>query len=459
MIVLGVLLDSKGSTDVSIDHRLAIADNCARGCMQVLKGPGGISAKLRAWSTSPAATAIFGCSTWHITQGCLRRIRRWEYQWLRKVLKCTRKSDEGYMQYNIRTARLIEHWFAASGVPPFFLRIIRILYRAAWRENCTLVGNGDKPLAWIREARSAHWWITCCVIGRSARYKNGVLQQSSRHSVMWEDMFVEFLGFDWRQTRSTCHSYSDWRAGEASFAEKVCTKWGLPWKRDQTTTASAASFCDEIPKTVNSKLAWQDHPEDVAWQSTTHRIQFIVDNQMVAKLMSGSAVLSDANYRHVFVRMGRNVAALISMGWHPCASHRDFVQWRSRAHNSVADQLCNEAMDNKCNINDLDAESIWRTAGNGNFRINSDGGRRDSSAALGWVVRGFAPGLHGKVLARIAIVLPLHVVLFVQKFLHSIMLWKSFVPFFVPILRQRERRMQRQFFKPEFKNHAGRPFL
>ena len=48
MTVLGVLLDSKGSTDVSVDHRLAIADNCARSSMQVLKGPGGITAKLRA---------------------------------------------------------------------------------------------------------------------------------------------------------------------------------------------------------------------------------------------------------------------------------------------------------------------------------------------------------------------------------------------------------------------------
>ena len=41
MTVLGVLLDSKGSTDVSVDHRLAIADNCARRSMQVLKGPRG----------------------------------------------------------------------------------------------------------------------------------------------------------------------------------------------------------------------------------------------------------------------------------------------------------------------------------------------------------------------------------------------------------------------------------
>ena len=97
---------------------------------------------------------------------------------------------------------------------------------------------------------------------------------------------------------------------------------------------------------------------------------------------------------------------MMMMGWHPCAFHCDFVQWRPRAHNSIADLLCNEAMDSGCNINDLDAEGIWRTANNGNFRINSDGGRRNSSAALGWVVRGFTPGQQGKVLARIAMILP-----------------------------------------------------
>ena len=102
MIVLGVLLDSKGSTDVSVDHRLAIADNCVRSSMQVLKGPGGITAKLRAWSTAPAATAAFGCSTWHNTKDLLRRAQRWEYHWLRKVFSCRRKSDEGFMQYNVK---------------------------------------------------------------------------------------------------------------------------------------------------------------------------------------------------------------------------------------------------------------------------------------------------------------------------------------------------------------------
>ena len=406
MMVLGVLLDGRGSTDVSMDHRLAIADNCARGCMHVLRGPGGVADKMRAWSISPAATAIFGCSTWHITQGYLRRIRRWENQWLRKVFRCRRKNDEGYMQYNIRTARLIEHWLAVSGTPPLFLRIIRILYRAAWRENCIRVGNGDTPLAWLREARSALWWSTCCAMGRSARYKHGIMQQASGHSVMWEDMFVEFLGLEWRQARSACRSYSDWRAGETSFAEKVCEKWGLPWKRDQPTSTAAALLCVEIPKAINSGLTWNDHPDDEKWQSTSQRIQFIVDSQIVAMLMSGSAVLSDACYRPVFVRMGRNLAALVNMGWHPCAFHRDFVQWRPRAHNSIADLLCNEAMDSGCNINDLDAEGIWRTANNGNFRINSDGGRRNSSAALGWVVRGFTPGQQGKVLARIAMILP-----------------------------------------------------
>ena len=94
------------------------------------------------------------------------------------------------MQYNVRTARLIEAWFSVTGVPPLFLRVIRTLYRAACRENRVMVGCCDKPLAWIREARSAHWWTTCCAL----------VQQSSGHRVMLEDVFVEFLALDWRQT-------------------------------------------------------------------------------------------------------------------------------------------------------------------------------------------------------------------------------------------------------------------
>ena len=55
------------------------------------------------------------------------------------------------MQYNVRTARLIEAWFSVTSVPPLFLRVIRNLHRAAWKENRVMVGCCDKPLAWIRE--------------------------------------------------------------------------------------------------------------------------------------------------------------------------------------------------------------------------------------------------------------------------------------------------------------------
>ena len=52
-----------------------------------------------------------------------------------------------------------------------------------------------------------------------------------------------------------------------------------------------------------------------------------------------------------------------------------------------------------------------------------------------------------------------HAVLFVRKFLHSIALWKSSVSLLVPLLQKREGRMQRQYFKSEFRNHAVRSFF
>ena len=233
----------------------------------------------------------------------------------------------------------------------------------------------------------------------------------------------------------------------------------MPWKRDQTTTPSVASFCDEIPTNVNSKLAWQDHPEDVAWQSTTHRIQFIVDNQMVAKLMSGSAVLSDASYRPVFVRMGRNVVALLA--WVGIHAHLIGTSFNGAPVHITRSPT-------SCAMRPWTITAIlwtWMRKAYGGLQATETSASTVTAAAETLLLR-----LDGscevslqdcmaKSLPESQLSCLLHVVLFVQKFLHSIMLWKSFVPFFVPILRQRERRMQRQFFKPEFKNHAGRPFL
>ena len=181
---------------------------------------------------------------------------------------------------------------------------------------------------------------------------------------MWEDVFVEFLGLDWRQTQSTCTTYSDGRAGEASFVQRVCSEWGWPWKPDQTTPSFLDPLSNVVPKSLNTMLAWHDHPEDVAWQSPRGCIQFIIDNQALAMLLSRTVLLSDVTYRPVLVRMCRNLAALISKGWNPCAPHRDFIQWRPRVHNPVADQLCNLAMDANRNITDLDVEGIWETVRN-----------------------------------------------------------------------------------------------
>ena len=112
-------MDTKGSTETSITHRVGIAEGQFYKKQRALTRKGNVEHKLDTWSKSIVATAMHGCSTWHMTRELLHQVRTSELRGVRKILRLKpiqRLGEEyaGGMAYNQRTTnvaydRCIQH--------------------------------------------------------------------------------------------------------------------------------------------------------------------------------------------------------------------------------------------------------------------------------------------------------------------------------------------------------------
>ena len=75
-------------------------------------------------------------------------------------------------------------------------------------------------------------------------------------------------------------------------------------------------------------------------------------------------------------------------GWRPIIEGGDFLEWRPRRYNQLADNVCNLVMDHRQTYSYRNSELMEAIRpGNGNILVFSDGGvRPDSSiASAGWI--------------------------------------------------------------------------
>ena len=142
MLVLVELFDSLGRTDTSNRHRLEIGDRTFYKHLKLLQYPGNLNLRIKAWASVPACSAILGSAGWHLTSTNLQRIRRWELQKVRQMLRLKRCPDDSNATFNQRTAKSIYSWFANAKTMLVHHRVLKQVYVAAWRERTITVDCG-----------------------------------------------------------------------------------------------------------------------------------------------------------------------------------------------------------------------------------------------------------------------------------------------------------------------------
>ena len=174
MMVLGVMLTTEGTTSDSVKHNLQAAEANYWKHVRILRRLGSLRSWLQAWNDAPATRAVFASGTWHVTEACLQRICRREYQWLRTNLRMRSKLDEGWMQLKVRTRRRIDTWTEGLGIKRLHHRVFFALHWTAWREKHIKLDGGGKNLVWLREDRCATWWAVVNSVGQRARQREGL---------------------------------------------------------------------------------------------------------------------------------------------------------------------------------------------------------------------------------------------------------------------------------------------
>ena len=258
---------------------------------------------------------------------------------------------EGRAQYMTRTAISLQRWFSMLQVAPLHIRILREVYRHAWREISFPSPSGSNTLAEVRKFRDRTWWESVCAL-QSARKRKlaGHCHAGLGSRVEWEDVFVAAYGARWRDRRDQCTSLSMWMHSFSDFSQMVCLKWGL---HNATQPKAEIAKPPRPMKRAKTNLhPLEQLPEQhgtnapvLVWEYDCGSFCFITDCQPVAGVTNGHTKLTNNSLAPVFQRIARRLFSMLDRGWGLSTCGADPVIWRRRDFNQIADYLVNHTMD------------------------------------------------------------------------------------------------------------------
>ena len=350
--VFGDLLDNRGDSFASWDHRKHKADGKFYASQGLLRSRGSLGERLGAWVRAPGKSATFGCETWHLTQGLLENVQTWRLGKLRYMLKMKRKDGvEGLMQYNQRTDDRIRTWFHRFKLFPIHVRIIKAVFKAVWKEPRTIVGLSSRPLQGLRLVRSAIWWAGIQDLPVKRRRAGGCVQDSSGHIPAWEDCFVLVYGLDWRSFSDQLlpgmcdanSSLASWMVNWTASCEHLCAAWQLPFQ--------CAGHCGDplipIGTGITYALECAPMPKVPPWcvnfAAPFKRISVLVDCQTAAKRLLRPSVTSLLQIppTHVEARLVATARfrGLRGMGPNVAFNERGQYRWTEEATSGATNLL------------------------------------------------------------------------------------------------------------------------
>jgi len=193
MEVLGDFLDQGGATSGSVEFNCARADGHYFKHKRLLSNPAlPVAQRLQAWFQTTATRALYNAGTWHLTASLLSDLRTWELKKLRRLLRLQRKPDEYASQYNMRTSRIIAQWCSKYGFTFLYARVIKMVFKAAFKDKCFEFDYSAAPLRHARMYRNSLWWETWgALVSPAKRRKLGIIhRQAGQQKPSWEYPFV-----------------------------------------------------------------------------------------------------------------------------------------------------------------------------------------------------------------------------------------------------------------------------
>ena len=123
------------------------------------------------------------------------------------------------------------------------------------------------------------------------------------------------------------------------------------------------------------------------WMTSGERFVFIMDSQVVQRIVCGHVALLDDTHRPAFQRVMTMLVQLPEKNVMPPTDISDPVQWRPREYNSRADWLCNQALDTRSSFQFAEEDIEAYRASPTQWEAFSDGAcRGDGFSSFAWIV-------------------------------------------------------------------------
>ena len=325
-------------------------------------------------------------------------MRSWQQQMLRKVLRLRRRPEESFKTYNMRTAAIIHKWCRGARISLLYVRVLKAVYKAAWREFTFSLDGGDSPLGQARLCRCAMWWETWRAVATpSKRRKLGILHASpGAQSASWETPFVALWGCCWRGRRDSSKTVSQWMRGFPDFANSLCELWKLPGTElSDVEPTYQAPFSVKLPTCREDLPHLRHNSREDHWDSDTGRVWIQTDNQQLQQVFAGLSQLdSESSLRAPCIRVSRMMQSMLRGGFRPRRETADFIEWDDRSYNTYADFAANVCLDLGHSWGRKDDAAIQEAKqGQSNFRISCDGAlRKGCKASAGLAIFSYMKG-------------------------------------------------------------------
>ena len=259
---------------------------------------------------------------------------------LRRLLRLKRRPDDTFQAYNVRTAAIIRKWCSEARVTLIYIRVLKAVYKAAWKEIAFKLDCGEAPLAKARSYRSVMWWQTWRGVSSQAkRRKMGITHASQgKQLASYENPFVCLWDCCWREKRTSSKTIGQWMKNFPEFAVQMSELWKLPPPSFKCSGNDAEiSFTVKLPTCKDDLPHLPHNLKEDGWESGGGRVWVQTDNQQLQQLFAGLSKLECESLRPPCVRVGRLLRSMLVGGFRLRRETSDLIEWHARSFNTYAD--------------------------------------------------------------------------------------------------------------------------
>jgi hypothetical protein len=287
------------------------------------------------------------------------------------------------MLFAKRTAQVLESWAVLHSFHMMHHRLLIAVFKEAYKEKLSEPQGNNPHIRELRTARNRVWWDQRREI--PTHLKDATEHHAAPGNVSeWEDPLVLAYGNNWRKFRDGLPDKAAWMTHCGNFVSLICEKWGLPKPKITDVSSSGDGHCGVMREAKRLKVitsldgrprvhdTLDVEPLIVEWARSHGCFMFVVDCQPLAEVVNGRAPLHAAELEDCLEQTLRDIEIILDCGWIPSGLWTDPIKWAPRAHNIVADYLCNYSMDHCTTWSHVFNDELPKEF---NMLMHSDGGR------------------------------------------------------------------------------------